>query len=144
MRNVRYINFRGSSETGKIGAIITMGQTIFVVTIGLFGVAAALRDPSRLANFRPFMPAGWTPLLVTMGFTYVAFEGFEVIAQTGDEAIDPRRNLPKAMIYSVVIVTFIYVLVAFATVVSVKAGVPTAPWRWKSRRSLPTAMRKER
>ncbi len=133
MRNVRYINFRGSSETVKIGAIITIGQTIFVVTIGLFGVAAVLRDPSRLANFRPFMPAGWTPLLITMGFTYVAFEGFEVIAQAGDEAIDPKRNLPKAMIYSVVIVTFIYVLVAFATVVSVKAGtdgVDKEPWMW--------------
>ena len=47
-----------------------------------------------------------------MGFTYVAFEGYEVIAQAGDEAIDPRRNLPKAMIYSVCIVTTIYILVA--------------------------------
>lgn len=128
-----YINFRGSSETGKVGAIITMGQTIFVVTIGIFGVIVAMKDPSRLANFTPFMPKGWTQLLVTMGFTYVAFEGFEVIAQAGDEAIDPKRNLPKAMIYSVVIVTFIYVLVAFATVVSVKAGadgVDKEPWMW--------------
>lgn len=31
---------------------------------------------------------------------FLTFEGFEVIAQTGDEAIEPRRNLPKAMIYS--------------------------------------------
>ncbi len=128
-----YINFRGSRETGKIGAIITMGQAIFVVTIGIFGVITAVKDPSRLANFTPFMPEGWTSLLVTMGFTYVAFEGFEVIAQAGDEAIDPQRNLPKAMIYSVMIVTFIYVLVAFATVVSVKMGtdgVDKAPWLW--------------
>ncbi len=128
-----YINFRGSSETGKIGAIITTGQTIFVVTIGVFGVITAIKDPTRLANFTPFMPEGWTSLLVTMGFTYVAFEGFEVIAQAGDEAIDPQRNLPKAMIYSVMIVTFIYVLVAFATVVSVKMGtdgVDKAPWLW--------------
>lgn len=128
-----YINFRGSRETGKIGAIITLGQMIFVVTIGIFGILAVIRDPSRLSNFKPFLPAGWTRLLVTMGFTYVAFEGFEVIAQTGDEAIDPKKNLPKAMIYSVVIVTFIYVLVAFATVVSVKAGsegIDKAPWEW--------------
>ncbi|MBW8015661.1 MAG: amino acid permease [Planctomycetes bacterium] len=117
-----YINFKGSSETGKIGAIITMGQIIFVVTIGIVGIITAIKDPSRLENFKPFMPLGWTKLLVTMGFTYVAFEGFEVIAQAGDEAIDPRRNLPKAMIYSVLIVTVIYVMVAFATVVSVKTG----------------------
>jgi amino acid transporter/nucleotide-binding universal stress UspA family protein len=117
-----YINFRGSSETGKIGAIITMGQTLFVVTIGVVGVITVIKDPSRLENFRPFMPEGWGKILVTMGFTYVAFEGYEVIAQAGDEAIDPRRNLPKAMIYSVCIVTTIYILVAFATVVSVKTG----------------------
>ncbi|MHC4761666.1 MAG: APC family permease, partial [Planctomycetota bacterium] len=119
-----YINFRGASETGKIGAIITMGQTLFVVTIGVVGVIAAIKDPSRLAN---------SQLLVTMGFTYVAFEGYEVIAQAGDEAIDPRRNLPKAMIYSVCIVTTIYILVAFATVVSVKTGtegVEGPAWQW--------------
>lgn len=128
-----YINFRGSSETGKIGAIITIGQMLFVVTIGLFGVAVAIKDPSRLENFTPFMPEGWSRLLITMGFTYVAFEGYEVIAQAGDEAINPRENLPKAMLYSVVIVTFIYVLVAFATVVSVKygtEGVDKEPWQW--------------
>ncbi len=128
-----YINYRGASEIGKIGAIITAGQTIFVIAIGLFGIAVAIKDPSRLENFQPFMPKGWTQLLVTMGFTYVAFEGFEVIAQAGDEAIDPKRNLPKAMIYSVFIVTCIYVMVAFATVVSVKAGtagIDKAPWEW--------------
>ena len=128
-----YINFRGASETGKIGAIITMGQTLFVVTIGIVGVVTAIKDPSRLDNFKPFMPLGWSHLLATMGFTYVAFEGYEVIAQAGDEAIDPRRNLPKAMIYSVCIVTSIYILVAFATVVSVKAGSPGVegqPWEW--------------
>jgi len=69
-----YINFRGASETGKIGAIITVGQTIFVFTIGIVGVAAAIKDPARFANFTPFMPKGWTQLLVTMGFTYVAFD----------------------------------------------------------------------
>src|SRR5690606_1461498 len=88
-----YINYRGASETGKIGAVITMGQTIFVIGIGIVGLVVVKNDPSRLENFRPFMPAGWGKLLITMGFTYVAFEGFEVIAQSGDEAIEPRRNL---------------------------------------------------
>jgi len=128
-----YINFRGASETGKIGAIITMGQTLFVVMIGVVGIITAIKDPSRLQNFSPFMPKGWSQLLITMGFTYVAFEGYEVIAQAGDEAIDPRRNLPKAMIYSVCIVTCIYILVAIATVVSVKSGtqgVDGPAWEW--------------
>ena len=136
-----YINYRGAAETGKIGAIFTLGQTAFLVLIGVIGIVVAVRDPSRLENLRPFMPLGWSKLLVTMGFTYVAFEGFEVIAQAGDEAIDPRRNLPKAMIYSVFIVTLTYVAVAFATLVAVKPGMEIAraggvvetvvvPWEW--------------
>ncbi|MHC5037741.1 MAG: amino acid permease [Planctomycetota bacterium] len=129
-----YINYRGASETGKVGAFFTLGQTIFLIFIGVVGVITILRDPSRLQNFDPFLPHGWSQLLITMGFTYVAFEGFEVIAQAGDEAINPRQNLPKAMLYSVFIVTLTYVAVAIATVVAVKAGAPylegKAPWEW--------------
>ena len=128
-----YINYRGASETGKAGAIMTMGQTLFLIAIGVVGVIVAVRDPSRLENFQPFLPFGWPRLFVTMGFTYVAFEGFEVIAQAGDEAIEPKKNLPKAMLYSVYIVGITYVAVAFATVVAVKAGSPGVtgePWQW--------------
>ena len=113
-----YVNYRGASETGKVGALFTAGQTLFLVLIGVLGVIAVVRDPSRLANFDPFLPNGWSVLFVTMGITYVAFEGFEVIAQAGDEAINPRKNLPKAMLYSVCIVTVTYVAVAFAAVVA--------------------------
>ena len=127
------INYRGASATGRIGAFITLGQTLFMIFIGAVGLFVLLKDPSRMENFQPFLPYGWSRLLVTMGFTYVAFEGFEVIAQAGDEAIEPRKNLPKAMLYSVLIVTFTYVSVALAAVVSVKAGSPgidKVPWEW--------------
>ncbi len=128
-----YVNYRGASETGKIGAIFTLGQTLFMIFIGVIGILVAIKDPSRLQNFKPFLPHGWSKLLVTMGFTYVAFEGYEVIAQTGDETINPRQNLPKAILYSVFIVTLTYVSVAFAAIISVKAGSPgidMAPWAW--------------
>ncbi len=128
-----YINYRGASETGKIGAIMTAGQTLFLIAIGVVGLVVAIRDPSRLQNFQSFLPFGWSPLFITMGFTYVAFEGFEVIAQAGDEAIEPKKNLPKAMLYSVYVVGITYVVVAFATVISVKAGSPGVtgePWQW--------------
>ena len=128
-----YINYRGVSATGRVGAFFALGQTLLLAAIGLVGVIVVVRDPSRLGNFRPFLPAGWLGLLGTMGFTAVAFEGYEVIAQAGDEAIDPKRNIPKAMLYSVYIVALTYVAVAFAAVVAVKAGSPgvgEAPWQW--------------
>ncbi|MBT3278380.1 MAG: amino acid permease [Phycisphaerales bacterium] len=112
------INFRGSSETGKLGAIFTVGQMLFVVAIGIAGAVQFFLDPSRIENFQPFLGSGdWIGLLGTMGVIYVAFEGFEVIAQAGDETIDPRRNIPKAILYSVLIVTLTYLLVAFGTLV---------------------------
>ncbi len=124
-----YINYRGASETGRIGAIFTLGQTLFLVFIGAAGLFVVIKDPSRLQNLTPFLPLGWSKILVTMGFTYVAFEGYEVISQTGDEAIDPQRNIPKAIFYSILIVVSTYLLVAFATVVSVKTdGIPV--WQW--------------
>lgn len=128
-----YINYRGASETGKVGAIITLGQTIFLIFIGLAGIFIVFKDPTRLTNFTPFMPKGWAKLFVTMGFTYMAFEGYEVIAQTGDEALDPKKNLPKAMLYSVFIVMLTYLGVAFATVISVRADTlvsDMAVWEW--------------
>jgi amino acid transporter/nucleotide-binding universal stress UspA family protein len=115
-----YVNYRGASETGKLGSYITIGQTLTLCIIALIGVITAVRDPSRFQNFTPFLPHGWLPVLGTMGFIYVAFEGYEVIAQAGDETIEPRRNLPKAMMLSVVIVGLTYLFVSFASVLAVK------------------------
>jgi basic amino acid/polyamine antiporter, APA family len=128
-----YVNYRGASETGKAGAFFTLGQMITLGIIGVVGILVAIKDPTRLHNFQPFLPLGWSKLLMTMGFTYVAFEGYEVIAQAGDEAINPRVNLPKAMLYSIFVVTATYLLVAFAAIVGVKVGSPGvdgAAWEW--------------
>jgi len=115
-----YVNYRGSSETGKLGAIFTALQMLFVVGIGVAGLVTLAKHPGRLANFKPFLTdASWPALLGTMGVIYVAFEGFEVIAQAGDETVNPKRNLPKAMLYSVLIVTVTYLTVALASVVAV-------------------------
>ncbi len=129
-----FINYRGSSETGRIGALFTVGQMVFVAAIAVVGVVTAVVCPERIANFRPFMPRGWLRLLGSMGAIYVAFEGFEVIAQAGDEAIEPKRNLPKAMLYAVLIVTLTYLGVAVATAVSIAPGDGrlggAAVWEW--------------
>jgi len=130
-----YINYRGAAETGKVGAFFTLGQMVFVLAVAVVGIVTFCFKPARLENFQPFLnPDGrWFNLLATMGFIYVAFEGFEVIAQAGDEAVEPKRNLPKAMIYSVCIVTLTYLAVSFATVVAVEAGSPGVEgpvWQW--------------
>lgn len=124
-----YVNFQGASKTGIAGSVMTVGQTLTLAVVALVGIVVAMADPSRLANFNPFLPNGWEALLVTMGFTYVAFEGYEVIVQTGDEAIDPRQNIPRAILWSLLIVVTTYLGLSFATVVAVK-GVGMPAWQW--------------
>ena len=63
--------------------------------------------------------------MVAMGFTYVGFEGFEVIGHAGEEAIKPRKNIPKAILYAVILVVSTYILVAFAAVIGAKTGTAT-------------------
>lgn len=123
------INYRGVSETGRSASFIALGQTLTLGIIGIIGIGVALTQPERLTNFSPFLNQGWGKILVTMGFTYVGFEGFEVIGHAGEEAINPRRNIPRAILYAVVIVVTTYLLVAFAAVVGAKPqGITVAQW----------------
>lgn len=114
------INFKGVSETGKSSTYIALAQTLTLGVIGVIGVVVAVKNPSALQNFRPFAGEGVGKILIAMGFTYVGFEGFEVIGHAGEEAIDPKRNIPKAILYSVIIVVTTYLLVAFAAVIGAK------------------------
>ena len=47
-----------------------------------------------------FLPNGFVGVIKAMGLTFIAFEGYEIIAQSGEEVIDPDRNIPRAIIYS--------------------------------------------
>ncbi len=111
-----YINYRGASETGKAGNVVTIGK---VVIIGAFVVAGLWTMGLRggwEASFTPFMPQGWTGVFAAMGLTFIAFEGYEIIAQTSEEVEDPRRNVPRAVFLSLFIVVPIYLLVAFVAI----------------------------
>jgi len=109
-----YINYRGSSETGKAGNIITVSK---IIVIGIFIVAGGFamlgnHDPSVAEKFTPFLPEGIGGVLIAMGLTFIAFEGYEIIVQAGEEVIEPRRTIPKAVFLSLLIVIPIYILVA--------------------------------
>ncbi len=123
------INYKGVKDTGKSSTIIALGQTVTLLIIGFLGIFVAIKDPERLMNFEPFLRNGRTGVLIAMGFTYVGFEGFEVIGHAGEEAIDPKRNIPKAILYAVIVVVSTYLMVAFAAVVGIKnQGVGVAEW----------------
>ena len=109
-----FINIRGSSHTGKVGSAITFSQLIIIGILIIAALAAmTLTNPNWPANFRDFFPNGTTGLILAMGLTFIAFEGYEIIAQAGDEIKKPKKNIPKAILISLGIVVSVYVLFAF-------------------------------
>ncbi|MCB8945128.1 MAG: amino acid permease [Ardenticatenaceae bacterium] len=121
-----YINFRGASETGLVGNVVTIAKVIILGIFIAFGIAAMLRRPDLNVFTESFLPNGIGGVFVAMGLTFIAFEGYEIIAQSGEEVKDPKRNIPRAIFLSLVIVVIIYVLVAVvaigAVVVPAEAG----------------------
>ena len=124
-----YINYRGASETGGAGNIVTMGKlAVLAVFIG-FGLYVTLSRPDWKPVFTDdFLPNGYGSLFVAMGLTFIAFEGYEIIAQCSEEVRQPERNVPRAIFLSLLIVVPIYLLVAFAALGAVHdVGMPS----WK-------------
>jgi amino acid transporter/nucleotide-binding universal stress UspA family protein len=109
-----YINYRGAAETGKAGNIVTTGKIIILGVFVAFGVFITLRRPDWEAPFRDFLPNGYGGIFTAMALTFIAFEGYEIIAQCSEEVRDPKRNVPRAVFLSLLIVVPIYLLVAFA------------------------------
>ena len=73
-------------------------------------------DPQRLS------PEHWGPplsILVAGMIIFVAYEGFELIANAAEDVENPKKNLPRAFFASVLIVIVLYVLIAIITVGSV-------------------------
>ena len=66
-----------------------------------------------MANFAPIGIGG---IVAAMGLTFIAFEGYEIIVQTGEEVRNPRKNIPRAIFISLTLVVILYCLVAFVSI----------------------------
>jgi basic amino acid/polyamine antiporter, APA family len=122
-----YVNFRGASETGKIGNLVTITKIIILFIFIGFGLELILRQGDWQTTFSPFLPHGFGGVFKAMGLTFIAFQGFEVIAQSSEEIKNPKKNIPLAVFLSLIIVVPIYILVAFVAIGTVKPEGMT-PW----------------
>jgi amino acid transporter len=119
-----YVNFRGASETGKWGSYITILKVVILAGFAISGFLVILKNPQWIAKFEPFMPQGFAGVLGAMGLTYIAFEGYEIIVQSGEEIKNPSKNIPRAIFISLAIVVPVYILVGFIALGAVE--VPEA------------------
>ena len=123
-----YVNFRGASETGKIGNFVTMAKIVILAIFMGFGLELMFRRGNWSDAFIPFMPNGWGGVFQAMGLTFIAFQGFEVISQCSEEVKNPKKNIPRAVFLSLLIVVPIYLLVAVTSLGSVRPEGGMTPW----------------
>ncbi len=98
----------------RIQKLLTWGNVL--VLLVLAGGAALIAAPENLA---PVLPSGIGGVAGAVSIIYVSFFGFQLIANNAEEIRDPRRNVPLAMILSLLIAWAIYVLVAVLAVAAV-------------------------
>ncbi|MFB6109423.1 MAG: amino acid permease [Halodesulfurarchaeum sp.] len=112
------VNYVGAKETGRLqnAIVLTLGAILGV--FALFGMLHA-----DLSTLRPIDPFGWKPLLPVTGLIFVSYLGFVQITSVAEEIKDPGRNLPRAVIGSVVIVTGTYAFVLLAVLAAVEMEV---------------------
>ncbi|MBZ0299716.1 MAG: amino acid permease, partial [Anaerolineae bacterium] len=125
-----YINYRGTSETGAVGNIVTVLKIIIILIFIVSGLFVIFGEPSNFAKFNNFAPEGIIGIVSAMGLTFIAFEGYEIIVQAGEEVREPRKNIPRAVFLSLAIVVPIYMLVAFVIIGAVEAPEGTAIYEW--------------
>lgn len=89
-----------------------------MVVFGLILVAGfwSLRHQSFSAiteSYTPLFSAGAPGLLLAMGYTFIALQGFDLIAAVGGEVRSPARNLPRAIVGSLLIALLVYLPLLF-------------------------------
>lgn len=109
------VNYIGAKETGRLQNVIVI---VLVGILTVFTVVGAFRaDPANLPPGK-----GLGPMMTITGIIFVSYLGFVQITSVAEEIKDPGRNLPRAVIGSVLLVTMIYALVLITMAASVEQG----------------------
>jgi amino acid transporter len=117
-----WFNFRGAGQSGKLEILITGVKVAILGVVVAYGLRVISGEDAWMAAYEPFFPNGYAGVISAMGITFVAFEGYEIIVQSGQEVRDPDRALPRAIFLSIAISVAVYVSVAV-----VMLGAVTAP-----------------
>ena len=99
-----YIGIKESKKMTNFMVVFKVIVIIFVIIIGFFFV--------KPSNWSPFMPNGFEGVLKGVSAVFYAYIGFDAISTTAEECRNPQRDLPRGMIYSLIICTVLYILIA--------------------------------
>jgi amino acid transporter/nucleotide-binding universal stress UspA family protein len=116
------INVLGADVTGKAENVITLAKVSVLGLFIAFGLGALFRSPELArANFTPLFPKGLGGVAVAMGLTFIAFEGYDLIATVSEEIKNPTRNIPIATFVSLGAAVIIYLFILWVSIGAVDA-----------------------
>ena len=98
--------FVGKTEEWIVGLKISI--LMIFISVGIWSI-----------NFQRIQPSNWTNLteLIAGGMIiFLAYEGFELIANTANDIKDPKKNIPRAFYIAVLFVIGLYILISFVTI----------------------------
>jgi APA family basic amino acid/polyamine antiporter len=111
----------GVRESARANAGMVLFKIGVLALFILLGVAAIAGGDGQ-GGFRPFAPEGWGGVEAAAAIIFFAYIGFDAVSTSGEEAENPQRDLPRAIVGSLVIATVIYVAVALVAVGLAPAG----------------------
>ncbi|WP_101639395.1 amino acid permease [Brevibacterium aurantiacum] len=109
---------RGAKESGIVNTIIVFVKLGILVFFAIVAFTAF-----KAGNFEPLLPMGAAGVTAAASSVFFSYIGFDAASTAGEEAKNPKRDLPRAIILSMVIVTTMYVLVAVA-------AIGARQWQW--------------
>ncbi|MFT4063029.1 MAG: amino acid permease [Edaphocola sp.] len=98
------VGIRESRTASNVMVGIKLAIIFLVITVGSFYI-----NPD---NWSPFTPTGFGGIMKGVSAVFFAYIGFDAISTTAEECKNPQRDLPRGMIYSLIICTVLYVLLA--------------------------------
>lgn len=99
-----YIGIKESKKSANFMVYFKVAVILFVIVAGAFFV-----DTN---NWRPFLPNGFEGVLKGVSAVFYAYIGFDAISTMAEETKNPQRDMPRGMIYSLLICTGLYILIA--------------------------------
>ena len=127
------LNFVGIEESSKVTIVFTIVEASGLLLIVILGIP-------YLGTVNYFEASqGFQGILKASTLIFFAYLGFEDIVNLSEETRDPERNIPKALILSVIVTAIIYVLVAVAVVSIVdwrELGASCCPLAFAASKSL--------
>jgi amino acid transporter/nucleotide-binding universal stress UspA family protein len=115
------LNIRGAAVTGQAENALTVAKLVVLGIFIAYGLKKIFGAPvEAVSSFTPFFPLGAGGVIVAMGLTFIAFEGYDLIATVAEEIKDPEKNIPRATFISLAVTITIYLLILFVSLGAIR------------------------